>query len=156
MGQIARCPRPFRSLEVTQVPGPGGQILQDMWLLLARSSWLWSRAGAVERPSGSCHRLKDSFSPCLPHKTHQTPLPTIPDPGHVCLPLRGRKGWGATRPAWLQRKHVWLAPCPGDKDLLGRGEPCSEFVPLGREEEWDWVSLPSFISGEMPCASMRT
>lgn len=37
-------------------------------------------AGRKERPSGSCHLVKDNSRPCLPHKPHQTPLPTIPNP----------------------------------------------------------------------------
>lgn len=156
LGQIARRPSPFRSLEVTQVPGPRGQILlEDMWLLLARSSWLWSRAGAVERPSGSCHHLKDSFSPCLPHKTHWTPLPPIPDPGCGCLPLHGRKERG--HQACLASEEACLAATVSwGQGSAQKGRALCRIRSLGKGGGADWISLPSFISGEMPCASMQT
>lgn len=119
-----------------------------MWLLLARSSWLRSRAGTVERPSGSCHLHKDRFSPCLPHKLHQAPLPTVLTP-RTC-PSRVQET-GCPQPALHLGVHAWLAACPGDQDLLRREKPCVEYFPLRRqEEEKDWVSLPSLISGEMP------
>lgn len=101
-----------------------------MWLLLARSSWLRSRAGTVQRPSGSCHLEKDSFSPCLPHKLHQAPLPTVLTP-RTCLPAPpGVEGTGCHQPALHWRVHAWLAACPGDKDLRRRGKPCVEFFSL--------------------------
>lgn len=125
--------------------------LENMWLLLACSSWLRSRAGTVQRPSGSCHLQKDRFSPCLPHKLHQAPLPTLLTP-RTCLPAPlGVEGTGCPQPALHWRVHAWLAACPGDKDLLRREKPCVEFFPLRRqEEEKDRVPLPSLISGEMP------
>lgn len=120
-----------------------------MWLLLARSSWLRSRADTVERPSGSCHVEKDRFSPCL---LHQAPLPTLLTP-RTCLPAPPRmEGTGCHQPALHCRVHAWLAACPGDKDLLGREKLCVEFFPLRRQEEKekDRVSLPTLISGETP------
>lgn len=102
----------------------------------------------MERPSGSCHLHKDRFSPCLPHKLHQAPLPTVLTP-RTC-PSRVQET-GCPQPALHLGVHAWLAACPGDQDLLRREKPCVEYFPLRRqEEEKDWVSLPSLISGEMP------
>lgn len=155
LGHTARLPRPFESLEVTQAPGPGGQI------------FLWDTERHVASPSPlqlapeqgrHCAKAKwlmnlekDSFSPCLPHKLHQAPLPTVLTP-RTCLPgPPGVKGTGCHQPALHWRVRAWLAACPGDMDLLRREKPCVEFFPLRRqEEEKDWVSLPSLISGEMP------
>lgn len=92
--------------------------LKDIWLLLARSSWLRSRAGSIERPSGSCHLVKGNFKP------HQPLLPTVPDPKDIsACPSAGRRDGvppslpcvGGTMLGW-QRVLV-------TKDLPGRGKP---------------------------------
>lgn len=125
LGQTARHPRPFQSLEVTQAPGPGGQILLwDMWLLLACSSWLQSQAGTVERPSGSCHLEKDRFSPCLPHKLAAGPTAHHPDPkdAPACPPRV--EGTGCHQPALYWRVQFgWqrvlvTRVCWGGKSLM--------------------------------------
>lgn len=152
LGQTARHSGPFQSLEVTLAPGPGGQIpLWDTGRHVASPSPL-QLALEPGRHCGKamCHLEKDRFSPCLPHQLHQAPLPTLPTQGHPACPSTGGRDW-CHQPALHWRVHTQLAACPADNDLLGREKPCVEFFPLRRqEEEKDWVSLFSLISGEAP------
>lgn len=134
LGQTARHPRPFQSLEVTQASGPGGQIL--LWdtekhvaspglLQLAPeqgSRWKGQVAHVIRRRTGSVLASPTNFIRPHCHRSDPKDMPACPCTG-------GRDWWP---PALHWRVHAWLAACPGDKDLLGREKPCVEFFPLRR------------------------
>lgn len=134
LGLPARHPRPFQSLEVTQAPGPGGQIL------------LWDTERHVASPSPlqlapepgrRCGKAKWLMSAGEGQVQSLPPPQTSPtahysDP-KTCLPAPPQvEGPGCHQPALPWKVHAWLAACPGDKDLCGREKPCVEFFSLDK------------------------